>query len=108
MTPAVSKRDPHPLPILSGSVFSICLPGIPQHLDRISHFQIPFKIPNALKLAGALPPGIDTLRIVEIEGIDVQADGGTHVKNTKEVGKIELISMDNKGKDNRRIYFRLV
>jgi len=55
-----------------------------------------------------LPPGIDTLRIVEIEGIDVQADGGTHVKNTKEVGKIELISMDNKGKDNRRIYFRLV
>ncbi len=65
------------------------------------------KIPAIVKLAGALPPVIKTLRIVEIEGIDVQADGGTHVKNTKEIGKIELISMENKGRDNRRVYFRL-
>jgi Ser-tRNA(Ala) deacylase AlaX len=56
---------------------------------------------------GALPPSISVLRIVEIPGIDIQADGGTHVKQLAEVGKIEIIKLDNKGKDNRRIYFNL-
>jgi Ser-tRNA(Ala) deacylase AlaX len=59
------------------------------------------------KLAGALPPAISVLRIVEIEGIDRQADGGTHVKNTSEVGSIVLTRAENKGKSNRRIYFAL-
>lgn len=66
------------------------------------------KIPGIVKLAGALPPSISELRIVEIPGVDIQADGGTHVKNLKEVGKIELIKLENKGKDNRRIYFRII
>jgi len=65
------------------------------------------KIPNIVKLAGVLPPNLQTLRIVEIEDIDTQADGGTHVKNTKEIGKIELLKMENKGKSNRRVYFKL-
>jgi misacylated tRNA(Ala) deacylase len=59
------------------------------------------------KLAKGLPPGIKEIRIVEIQGIDRQADGGTHVKNTKEIGAIELIKCENKGKNNRRVYFRL-
>ncbi len=65
------------------------------------------KIPGVVKLAGALPPSISELRIVEIPGIDIQADGGTHVHNLKEVGKIGIIKLENKGKDNRRIYFSL-
>ena len=65
------------------------------------------KIPGVVKLAAALPPQIDILRIVEIPGIDLQADGGTHVKNLKEVGKIEILKLDNKGAQNRRIYFTL-
>ncbi len=65
------------------------------------------KIPNIVKLAGTLPPNLDTLRIVEIEGIDIQADGGTHVQNTEEVGRIELVKMENKGRANRRVYFKL-
>ena len=65
------------------------------------------KIEGVVKLANALPPSIQILRIVEIPGIDLQADGGTHVKNLKEVGQIELIKLDNKGKSNRRIYFKL-
>ncbi len=65
------------------------------------------KIPGVVKLANALPPSITVLRIVEIPGIDVQADGGTHVKNLKEVGQIELLKLENKGKANRRIYFAL-
>lgn len=65
------------------------------------------KIPGMVKLAGALPPNIDVLRIVEIEGIDIQADGGTHVKNTSEIGEIVILSFENKGKSNRRVYFTL-
>jgi Ser-tRNA(Ala) deacylase AlaX len=59
------------------------------------------------KLAKGLPPGLKDVRIVEIEMFDRQADGGTHVKFTKEVGKIEFIDAENKGANNRRIYFKL-
>jgi misacylated tRNA(Ala) deacylase len=45
---------------------------------------------------------------VEIVGVDVQADGGTHVKNLKEVGQIGLLKTENKGKQNRRVYFALI
>jgi len=66
------------------------------------------KLPGVVKLANVLPPSIKVLRIVEIPGIDLQADGGTHVKNLKEVGKVRIIKLENKGKSNRRIYFDLV
>ena len=65
------------------------------------------KIPGIVKLAGALPPSITELRIVEIPGIDVQADGGTHVRDLKEVGRIGILRLENKGRENRRIYFTL-
>ena len=65
------------------------------------------KIPNIVKLASRLPPTISTLRIVEIEGIDKQADGGTHVKNITEIGKVAPLKTENKGKNNRRLYFTL-
>lgn len=45
------------------------------------------------------------VRVVEIVGIDKQADGGTHVKSLGEIGKIFLQKIDNKGKNNRRVYF---
>ena len=65
------------------------------------------KIPGIVKMAEAFPPNLPVLRIVEIVGVDKQADGGTHVKNLKEIGKIELLKTENKGKNNRRIYFKL-
>jgi Ser-tRNA(Ala) deacylase AlaX len=65
------------------------------------------KIPGVVKMAKAFPPDLPKLRIVEIVGIDRQADGGTHVKNLREIGKIELVKTENKGKNNRRIYFKL-
>ncbi len=65
------------------------------------------KIPGVVKLATALPPSIAILRIVEIPGIDIQADGGTHVRNLSEVGKISILKLENKGAENRRIYFTL-
>ena len=63
------------------------------------------KIPGVVKLASALPPDIHSLRIVEIPGIDIQADGGTHVKSLLEIGTIEFVKAENKGKDNRRVYY---
>lgn len=65
------------------------------------------KIPGIVKLAKAMPPSIEVLRIVEIEGIDIQADGGPHVANTREVGRLVFLKLENKGKNNRRIYFTL-
>ncbi len=65
------------------------------------------KIPHISKMAKASFPDLPKLRIVEIVGVDKQCDGGTHVRNLKEVGKIELLKTENKGKDNRRVYFRL-
>ena len=66
------------------------------------------KIPGVIKMAEALPPDIPKLRIVEIVGVDTQADGGTHVKNLKEVGQIKLLKTENKGKNNRRVYFKVL
>ena len=63
--------------------------------------------PELCKLAKGLPPGIDVLRMVKIGDVDIQPDGGTHVKNTSEIGKVELVKLENKGKSNRRLYFRL-
>lgn len=65
------------------------------------------KIPDVVKLAGAAPPDIETFRIVEIEGLDIQADGGVHVKNLAEIGRVVPLKFENKGKSNRRLYFTL-
>ncbi|MBN1358014.1 alanyl-tRNA editing protein [Candidatus Bathyarchaeota archaeon] len=65
------------------------------------------KIPGVVKVSGAFPPDLPVLRIVEIVGVDKQADGGTHVRTLREIGKVELIKTENKGKNNRRIYFKL-
>jgi misacylated tRNA(Ala) deacylase len=65
------------------------------------------KIPSMVKLAGVLPPNIATLRIVSIGDFDTQADGGTHVHNTSEIGSLEFLKSDNKGKGNRRVYYRI-
>lgn len=63
--------------------------------------------PALVKLAHVLPPEIEELRIVEIDGIDKQADGGTHVRNTRECGEIEILKQENKGKGRKRVYFTL-
>jgi misacylated tRNA(Ala) deacylase len=65
------------------------------------------KTPDIFRLMKAFPEDIKSIRIVEIAGVDKQADGGTHVKNLNEVGKIEILKFENKGKNNRRLYFKL-
>ncbi len=75
-----------------------------QILPRQEAFQIPDLIRTKINL---LPAGIQEVRVVEIVGLDLQADGGTHVKNTSEVGKIRVVNYKSKGKINKRIYLEL-
>jgi misacylated tRNA(Ala) deacylase len=69
-------------------------------LPRDEAFQIPDLIRTKINL---LPPGIPEVRTVEIVGLDLQADGGTHVANTREVGRIRIVDYKSKGKTNKRI-----
>ena len=57
--------------------------------------------------ANLVPERVKTIRVVEIEGIDTQADGGTHVANTEEVGEIEVTGHKSKGRQNKRLEFVL-
>lgn len=69
-------------------------------IPREEAFQIPDLIRTKINL---LPEGISEVRIVHIEGLDLQADGGTHVANTREVGRIKVTGYENKGKINKRL-----
>ncbi|MFH1400222.1 MAG: alanyl-tRNA editing protein [Nanoarchaeota archaeon] len=62
------------------------------------------KDPSLFKLAMGFPYEIPTIRVVSIGDYDVEADGGTHVKSTKEIGRLVFVKSENKGKKNRRIY----
>ena len=64
------------------------------------------EIPSIVKLKMDLPDR-EEIRVIDIVGYDSQACGGTHVRNTGEIGHIEVVKAENKGKNNRRIYFRL-
>ncbi len=67
-----------------------------------------FAIPDLIRTkANLLPPEIQEIRIVEIVGLDLQADGGTHVHHTKEVGHIEIMKAENKGRINKRLEIKL-
>ncbi|MFQ3565633.1 MAG: alanyl-tRNA editing protein [Aggregatilineales bacterium] len=77
---------------------------IVQILPREEAFQIPDLIRTKINL---LPPGITEVRTVEIVGLDLQADGGTHVANTREVGPVRIVDYKSKGGINKRIYVEL-
>jgi len=73
-------------------------------LPREEAFQIPDLIRTKINL---LPPQIKEVRTVEIVGLDLQADGGTHVANTGEVGRVRVVDYKSKGAINKRIYLEL-
>jgi len=67
-----------------------------------------FKIPDLIRTKiNLLPVGIQQVRVVEIVGLDLQADGGTHVSNTSEIGHIRVVDYKSKGKINKRIYIEV-
>jgi misacylated tRNA(Ala) deacylase len=73
-------------------------------LPREEAFAIPDLIRTKVNL---LPPGIEEIRTIEIVGLDLQADGGTHVANTREVGRIRVTGYESKGRINKRIRIAL-
>ena len=67
-----------------------------------------FAIPDIIRTAtNLLPPDIEIVRLVDIDGLDVQADGGTHVASTSQVGRMRVVKVENKGKGFRRIRITL-
>jgi misacylated tRNA(Ala) deacylase len=73
-------------------------------LPRDEAFQIPDLIRTKINL---LPPHISEVRVVEIAGLDLQADGGTHVRNTREVGGLRVVGTRSKGRANKRLEIQL-
>jgi misacylated tRNA(Ala) deacylase len=73
-------------------------------LPRAEAFAIPDIIRTATNL---VPPEVEIVRLVDITGLDLQADGGTHVASTKFIGRIEIAKIENKGKGFRRVRLRL-
>jgi misacylated tRNA(Ala) deacylase len=73
-------------------------------LPREEALQYPDLIRTQVNL---VPERVKTVRIVEIESLDTQADGGTHVANTREVGEIEITAHKSKGRHNKRLEFAL-
>jgi len=73
-------------------------------LPREQAFAIPDLIRTKINL---LPEGIQQVRVVEIEGLDLQADGGTHVANTREVGRLRIVDYKSKGAANKRLVLAL-
>ena len=73
-------------------------------LPRATAFEIPDLIRTKINL---LPAGIEEVRTIEIVGLDLQADGGTHVANTREVGRIRVTGYESKGRINKRIRIAL-
>jgi misacylated tRNA(Ala) deacylase len=73
-------------------------------LSRLDAFAIPDLIRTKINL---LPPDISEIRTVEIVGLDLQADGGTHVANTAEVGPLHVVDYKSKGKINKRLYLEV-
>ena len=69
-------------------------------VPREEAFQIPDLIRTKINL---LPPAIKEVRTVDIVGLDLQADGGTHVANTNEVGRIRVVGHESKGRINKRL-----
>ena len=79
--------------------------GLPVTIEILPR-DVAFRIPSVVKLKDAFPPDIEEIRVITISGIDRQACGGTHVANTCEIPHIEIFKAENKGKNNRRVYFR--
>ena len=80
--------------------------GIPVH-RYVASRQALRENPSLVKLAAGFPESVEEIHIVEIPGVDAQPCGGTHVDHTHEIGEIVFLKAENRGKENRRIYFTI-
>jgi misacylated tRNA(Ala) deacylase len=64
-------------------------------------------IPDIIRTQAVVPPDTPTMRLVDIVGLDVQADGGTHVATTSQIGRVQVTKVESKGRQNRRVRIKL-
>ena len=100
---AMENLDKEKIALIEGKVNDAIAADYPIQtytLPREKAFAIPDLLRTKINL---LPPEIAEIRIVEIVGLDLQADGGTHVNHTREVGGVHIIRTENKGRINKRL-----
>lgn len=76
-----------------------------REMDRVAALDDPMLIRTKVNM---IPEYVERIRVVDIVGLDRQADGGTHVNNTTEVGSIRVVKTESKGKANKRIRIEIV
>ena len=95
------------LPDLEARVNAVLARGLRVGASTISEDEFRAR-PELVRTLEVLPPVVDgRVRVVEMEGFDAQACGGTHVHSTAEIGRARIVKFDNKGKDNKRLYWTL-
>jgi misacylated tRNA(Ala) deacylase len=80
----------------------------PVHVSFVPRAQV-LEDPDLIRTkVNLVPESVDPVRVIDIEGIDKQADGGTHVRTTREVGRVRVVKTESKGKSNKRMRIELV
>lgn len=95
------------IPALEARINEVIVRGLPIDACVISEAEFRER-PDLVRTATAAPPIVDgAVRVVRIGGFDAQACGGTHVRNTRELGECRILRFENKGKQNKRLYVEL-
>jgi misacylated tRNA(Ala) deacylase len=100
LLPDLSQQRLHQIEERTNALLAEAHPVSIQFYSRADAFQIPDLIRTRVNL---IPENVQEIRVVNIQGIDQQADGGTHVANTREVGQVHITGSENKGKGNKRL-----
>jgi misacylated tRNA(Ala) deacylase len=104
---ALEDLTPERVSHIGRRVSEVVAAGMPVRTRSVSREEA-FRIPDLIRTQiNLLPVHISEVRIVEIEGLDLQADGGTHVRNTAEVVGVRIIGTENKGRINKRLIIAL-
>jgi len=115
MEPLKGRLD-FPFPTMSADLGARVEKRINEEIERAWEIVVDF-VPRSVAdadpalirtSASLIPQEIDPLRVIDIVGLDRQADGGTHVLSTAEVGQVRVVGTESKGKDNKRIRLEVV
>jgi misacylated tRNA(Ala) deacylase len=100
LLPDLSADRLHQIEARTNALLAEAHPVSIQFYARAAALEIPDLIRTRVNL---IPEDVREIRVINIEGIDQQADGGTHVANTREVGQVHITRSENKGKGNKRL-----
>jgi misacylated tRNA(Ala) deacylase len=103
---SVEEFDPEMFKSMIDEANNLIAQGSPVQFEMLTR-EAALEEPALASLAKGLPEQVEEIRVVEIEGLDRQACGGTHVQEISEIGPLSFLKAENKGKKNRRLYFEL-